>query len=55
MFAATYRAVLRRDRSVSRQNINIQVSVGERLPPRVRLQRLPPDIVRIAPQYRGYE
>ena len=46
---------LRRDRSVSRQNINIQVSVGERLPPRARLQRLPPDIVRIAPRYRGYE
>jgi len=46
---------LRRDRSVSRQNINIQVSVGERLPPRARLQRLPPDIVRIAPQYRGHE
>ena len=45
---------LRRDRSVSRQNINIQVSVGERLPPRARLQRLPPDIVRIAPQYRGF-
>jgi hypothetical protein len=46
---------LRRDRSVSRQNIDIQVSIGERLPPRARLQRLPPDIVRIAPQYRGYE
>jgi hypothetical protein len=45
---------LRRDRSVSRQNINIQVSIGERLPPRARLQRLPPDIVRIAPQYRGF-
>ena len=46
---------LRRDRSFSRQNININVSVGERLPQRARLQRVPPDIVRIAPQYRGYE
>ena len=46
---------LRRDRSASRQNLNIQVNVGERLPPRARLQRLPPDIVRITPQYRGYE
>jgi hypothetical protein len=46
---------LRRDRSVSNQNINIQVNIGERLPPRVRARPLPPDIVRIAPQYRGYQ
>jgi hypothetical protein len=46
---------LRRDRTVSNQNINIQVNIGERLPPRVRARPLPPDIVRIAPQYRGYQ
>jgi hypothetical protein len=46
---------LRRERSTSRENINIQVNVGDRLPPRVRPRPLPPDIVRIAPQYRGYE
>jgi Protein of unknown function (DUF1236) len=45
---------LRRDRS-ARTNINVRVNVGERLPPRVQPRRLPPDIVRIAPQYRGYE
>ena len=46
---------LRRDRSVSNQNINIQVNIGQRLPPRVRARPLPPDIVGIAPQYRGYQ
>jgi len=46
---------LRRERGTSRENINIQVNVGGRLPARVRPRPLPPDIVRIAPQYRGYE
>jgi hypothetical protein len=46
---------LRRDRSVLNQNINIQVNIGQRLPPRVRARPLPPDIVEIAPQYRGYQ
>jgi hypothetical protein len=46
---------LRRERSASNENINIRVNVGERLPPRVRPRPLPPDIVRIAPQYRDYE
>jgi hypothetical protein len=45
----------RRERSASSENVNIQVNVGERLPPRVRPRPLPPDIVRIAPQYRDYE
>jgi hypothetical protein len=31
------------------------VNIGQRLPPRVRARPLPPDIVRIAPQYRGYQ
>ena len=30
------------------------MNVGARLPPRVRWRPLPPDIVRITPQYRGY-
>src|SRR5947209_5694724 len=46
---------LRNDRAARNPNINIQVSIGERLPPRVRARRLPPDIVRIEPRYRGYE
>jgi hypothetical protein len=46
---------LRNDRAARNQNINIQVSIGERLPPRVRARPLPPDIVRIEPRYRGYE
>jgi hypothetical protein len=47
--------LLRRERAASNANINVQVNVGERLPPRVRPRPLPPDIVRIAPQYRDYE
>jgi hypothetical protein len=39
---------------VSNENINVQVNIGERLPQRVRPRPLPPDIVRIAPQYRDY-
>ncbi len=46
---------LRRERSASNRNINIEVNIGQRLPPRVRARPLPPDIVRIAPQYRGYQ
>jgi hypothetical protein len=37
------------------QNLNIRVRVGERLPDRVRPRPLPSDIVRIAPEYRGYD
>jgi hypothetical protein len=46
---------LRRERAATNENVNIQVNVGERLPPHVRPRPLPPDIVRIAPQYRDYE
>ena len=46
---------LRRDRAATSQNLNIQVNVGTRLPPRVQAHRLPSDIVRIMPQYRDYE
>ncbi len=46
---------LRNDRAARNPNINIQVSIGERLPSRVRARALPPDIVRIEPRYRGYE
>jgi Protein of unknown function (DUF1236) len=37
------------------QSLNIRVRVGERLPDRVRPRPLPSDIVRIAPEYRGYD
>jgi hypothetical protein len=46
---------LQHERTASNENIDIRVNVGERLPPRVRPRPLPPDIVRIAPQYRDYE
>jgi hypothetical protein len=46
---------LQHERTASNENINLRVNVGERLPPRVRPRPLPPDIVRIAPQYRDYE
>ncbi|TQF28946.1 DUF1236 domain-containing protein [Bradyrhizobium sp. UNPA324] len=36
-------------------NLNISIRVGETIPPRVRLYRLPPEIVSIEPEYRDYE
>lgn len=46
---------LQRERDASNQNINIHVDIGQRPPPNVRSRPLPPDIVRIVPQYRDYE
>lgn len=48
---------LHRDHDFTRenQNINMRVSVGERLPDHVRARPLPPDIVDIVPQYRDYD
>jgi hypothetical protein len=46
---------LRRDRTATSQNLNVQLNVGTRLPRDVQARRLPPDIVRIMPQYRDYE
>lgn len=37
------------------RNLNISIRVGETIPPRLRLHRLPPEIVSIEPEYRGYE
>ncbi|SCB51445.1 Protein of unknown function [Bradyrhizobium shewense] len=37
------------------RNLNISIRIGETIPPRVRLYRLPPEIVTIEPQYRDYE
>lgn len=37
------------------RNLNISIRVGETIPPRVRLYRLPPEIVSIEPEYRDYE
>ena len=52
------RETLSRDRTTiarENQNLNIQVIVGVTLPGHVHVRSLPSDIVRIAPQYRGYE
>lgn len=46
---------LRRDRTATSQNLDVQVNVGTRLPRGVQARRLPPNIVRIMPQYRDYE
>ncbi len=37
------------------RNLNITIRVGETIPSRVRLHRLPPEIISIEPQYRDYE
>jgi hypothetical protein len=37
------------------RNLNISIRVGETIPPRLRLHRLPPEIVSIEPEYRDYE
>ena len=37
------------------RNLNISIRIGETIPPRVRLHRLPPEIVSIEPAYRDYE
>ena len=37
------------------RNLNISIRVGETIPPRVRLHRLPSEIVSIEPEYRDYE
>ncbi|MET4114941.1 chemotaxis protein histidine kinase CheA [Bradyrhizobium sp. JR4.1] len=37
------------------RNLNISIRVGETIPSRVRLHRLPPEIVSIEPEYRDYE
>ncbi len=46
---------LSRERIEPERNLNISIRVGETIPPRVRLHRLPPDIVSIEPEYRDYE
>jgi hypothetical protein len=37
------------------RNLNISIRVGERIPDRVRVHRLPDTIVSIEPEYRGYD
>jgi hypothetical protein len=37
------------------RNLNISISVGVEVPERVRVHRLPPEIVSIAPEYRDYD
>jgi Protein of unknown function (DUF1236) len=37
------------------RNLNISIRVGERVPDRVRVRRLPDTIVAIEPEYRGYD
>ncbi len=37
------------------RNLNISIRVGEAIPPRVRVHRLPAEIVSIEPEFRGYD
>jgi Protein of unknown function (DUF1236) len=46
---------LSRERIEPERNLNISIRVGETIPPRVHLHRLPPEIVSIEPEYRDYE
>jgi hypothetical protein len=47
---------MRRERLAEpERNLNISIRVGEEIPPRVRLHRLPPEIVSIEPAYRDYD
>ncbi len=45
---------LRSDRTATRTS-NVNVNIGQPLPPSIQPHRLPADIVRIAPQYRDYD
>ncbi|MFZ0205378.1 MAG: DUF1236 domain-containing protein, partial [Roseiarcus sp.] len=38
-----------------RENVNVNINVGAPLPTDVALLPLPPDVVELAPEYRGYE
>ena len=44
-----------RDLERARSDVNVRVDIGERLPDRVRPLPLPPDIVDVVPEYRGYD
>jgi hypothetical protein len=46
---------LRSERSTRNENVNVHIDVGQRLPQRVDIHRLPPDVVSIVPQYRNYD
>jgi hypothetical protein len=48
-------STLKSSKQASNQNINVSVSVGERLPPRVHARPLPRTVVEVMPQYRGYD
>jgi len=37
------------------RNLNITISIGAQIPDRVRVHRLPPEIVEITPEYRDYD
>lgn len=49
------REVFRKAHVEPTPNINFSVDVGARVPREVRLHRLPPRIVELVPEYRGYE
>lgn len=49
------RQTLTRQNVRAATDVNISVSVGTTLPPRVEVHRVPPEIVQVVPQYRGYE
>jgi len=46
---------LKSEKRVSNRQVNIDVTVGQRLPARVRPRPLPRTVVQIAPEYRGYD
>lgn len=48
-------STLRSDTRGSRENVNVSLNIGERLPPRIHARPLPRTIVDIMPEYRGYD
>jgi hypothetical protein len=48
-------STLKSEKRASHQQININVSVGERLPRHVHARPLPRTVVEVLPQYRGYD
>jgi hypothetical protein len=45
----------RKQLAAPERDLNISIRVGESVPPRVHLNRLPPEIVSIEPEYRDYD
>jgi hypothetical protein len=48
-------STLEKQRGASRDQVNVRVNIGERLPPRIHPRPLPRTVVEVMPEYRGYD